>query len=81
MPSDYTGFEVLVDNDDGTTTPLPSQTITVYDVTNDDPLSDIASDATGHVDAGTLAVDPGTVVRFSVALADGRCGYKEDVTT
>lgn len=80
MPSDYTAFEALIDNDDGTTTPLLAQTITVYNVTDDEALDDIASDANGHVDAGTLDVDAGTTVRFSVELADGRCGYKEAVT-
>jgi hypothetical protein len=82
MPtSDYLGFEVLVDNDDGTTTPLASQTVSIYDVTNDAALSDITSDANGHVDAGTLPVAAGTAVRFHTALDNGQCGYKEEVTT
>ena len=81
MPSDYLGFEVLVDNDDGTTTPLPSQTVHVYNVTDDEALDDITSDADGHVDAGTLDVDAGTTIRFHTALANGQCGYAEIVTT
>jgi hypothetical protein len=80
MASGYTSFEVLIDNDDGTTTPVLSQPITVYDVTNDVALDDLASDANGHVASGTLDVDAGTIVRFSAALADGRCGFKEEVT-
>lgn len=80
MPSNYGGFEVLVDNDDGTTTPVLSQPVHVYDVTNEEALDDIVSDANGHVDAGTLDVDPGTAIRFHTSLADGRCGYKEEVT-
>ncbi len=81
MPSsDYTSFEALIDNDDGTTTPLPAQTISVYNVTDDEALSDIVSDANGHVDGGTLAVATGTTVRFSTSLANGQCGYKETVT-
>lgn len=82
MPtSNYTAFEVLIDNDDGTTTPVPSQTIDVYDVTNSTALSDIASDANGHVAGGTVAVAVGTTVRFSAAKANGQCGYSEIVTT
>jgi hypothetical protein len=81
MPSDYAAFEVLIDNDDGTTSPVPSQTVGVYDVTNDVALSDTASDANGHVAGGTLAVAAGTTIRFSAALANGHCGYKEEVTT
>jgi len=81
MASNYTAFDVLVDNDDGTTTPLPSQTVHVYDVTNDEALDDLTTDGDGHIDAGTLDVDPATVVRFHITLANGQCGYKEDVTT
>ena len=81
MPSNYLGFDVLIDNDDGTTTPLPSQAVHVYDVTNEAALSDISSDALGHVDAGSLNVAVGTAVRFHVTLPDGQCGYKDEVTT
>jgi hypothetical protein len=81
MASNYGSFEVLIDNDDGTTTPVVSQPIGVYDVTNDVALDDIGSDANGHVDEGTLDVDPGTTVRFHAELANGQCGYKEEVTT
>jgi len=81
MASNYASFEVLIDNDDGTTTPVVSQPVHVYDVTNDEALDDISSDADGHVAAGTLDVDPGTTVRFHTALGDGQCGYKEEVTT
>jgi hypothetical protein len=81
MPSNYASFEVKIDNDDGTTTPVASETVTVYDVTNDEALDDLTSDVDGHIAAGTLDVAAGTSVRFSVALADGRTGYKEEVTT
>lgn len=81
MPSNYSGFEVLIDNDNGTITPVPSQTVKVYDVTNSTALSDLASDANGHVAAGTLSVAVGTSVRFSASKANGQCGYKEELTT
>lgn len=81
MASNYLSFEVLIDNDDGTTTPMPSQTVHVYDVTHTTALADIASDANGHVAAGTVTPTVGTLVRFSVSLANGQCGYKEEVTT
>ena len=82
MPtSNYPAFDVLVDNDDGTTTPVPSTTINVYDVTNDAALSDLATDADGHVDAGTLAVAAGTEIRFSFSRTNGQCGFSEVITT
>ena len=79
--SNYSAFEVKIDNDDGTETLLPLQTVNVYDVTNSTPLSDLASDANGIVAAGTLSVDPGTAIRFSFSRADGICGYAEIVTS
>ena len=79
--SNYPGFEVKIDNDDGTHTLLPLQTIHVYDVTNDVALSDIASDGNGLVGPGTLAVAVGTRIRFSFNRADGICGYSEISTT
>lgn len=79
--SDYPGFEVKIDNDNGTVTLLPLQTVKVYDVTHSTPLSDIASDANGIVAPGSLAVDAGTQIRFSFSRADGICGYSEVFTT
>lgn len=79
--SNYPGFEVKIDNDDGTHTLLPLQTISVYDVTNETPLDDVASDANGLVEPGSLDVDAGTRIRFSFSRADGICGYSEVFTT
>lgn len=80
--SSYPAFDIKIDNDDGTTTPLPAQTIHVYDVTNDELLDDIASDVDGHVAGGALDVDPGTLVRFAFFREDNLlCGYSEVITT
>jgi hypothetical protein len=81
MPSNYAAFEVKIDNDDGSITPVPGQIIKVYDVTHAAALSDLASDGDGHVAGGTLPVVVGTVVRFSFSQVDGHCGYAEVVTT
>jgi hypothetical protein len=79
--STYPAFDVKIDNDDGTTTPCPTQTIKVYDVTNAVALApDLVSDASGVVQAGTLAVASGTLIRFSFSRADGICGYSEVYT-
>jgi len=78
--SEYPGFDVKIDNDDGTHTLLPLQTIHVYDVTNDEALDDVASDANGLVASGALDVDAGTRIRFSFSRADGICGYSEVFT-
>jgi hypothetical protein len=81
MPSDYAAFDCVIDNDDGTTTPIESETIHVYDVTNDAALSDTASDADGHVAGATVAVAAGTQLRFSFSRANGLCGFAEILTT
>ncbi len=81
MPSDYTAFGVVIDNDDGTRTPIASATIAVYDVTHSAALADTASDADGHVEGDTIAVDAGTLIRFSFSRADGICGFAEVLTT
>jgi len=79
--SAYAAFDVLIDNNDGTSSVVPLTTINVYNVTGAAALADLTSDVDGHVPAGTLAIAAGSVVRFSFKLTDGRCGYAEVVTT
>jgi hypothetical protein len=79
--SAYAAFDVTIDNNDGTTTTVPLETISVYDITNDEALADLETDANGHIDTGTLAVAAGTEIRFSYRQANGICGYAEIVTT
>lgn len=81
MPSNYVAFSVKREAPDGTETPLPLQTVEVYDATNEVALDDLASDAEGHVDAGSLDVAAGTTIRFNTDLGDGQKGYAEQVTT
>jgi hypothetical protein len=81
MPSDYAAFDVSIDNDDGTTTPVASETIDVYDVTHAGALTATASDANGHVAGATVAVAAGTKLRFSFSRANGICGYSEVLTS
>jgi hypothetical protein len=71
----------MVDNDDGTTTPIASATFNVYDVTHAAALADVASDANGIVPAGTVTPAAGTLIRFSYHQANGICGYAEVLTT
>lgn len=80
MPSAYAARELLIDNDDGTFTPVPSTAVKVYDVTHSAALADTASDSNGTVPGATVAVDAGTLLRFSFRLANGICGYAEDTT-
>lgn len=81
MPSDYAAFEVYIDNDDGTVTPVGGQTVKVFNVTGNAALADTASDVNGTVPGATVAVNPGTLLRFSVQRADGLCGFAEVLTT
>lgn len=79
--SNYSGFDVLVDNNDGTITSVVNTTVHVFDVTHNAALADIVSDANGHVAAGGLAVAIGTLIRFWVNLGNGKVSYAEQVTT
>jgi hypothetical protein len=76
----YPTFELLIDNDDGTFTPVPSTAVKVYDVTNSAALDDTASDSNGTVPGASVAVAAGTLLRFSFRLANGICGYAENTT-
>jgi hypothetical protein len=78
--STYAAFELTIDNDDGTFTPVPGATVMVYDVTHAVTLADTASDADGTVPGATVAVAAGTRLRFSVQLANGLAGCAEQVT-
>jgi hypothetical protein len=83
MPtSNFSDFDVNVDNDDGTVTPVPFATLKIFDVTNDVPLvGTVATDASGHVAGDTLPVAAGTLVRFRLEHdGKGRAAYNE-VTT
>jgi hypothetical protein len=82
MASDYAPFDVNIDNDDGTLTPVAGVTVKVYDTIGEAYLSDLTTDGDGHIDGDTIAVDPGTTIRFSVQDDGfGRVGYLEQVTT
>lgn len=78
--SEYPTFELVIDNNDGTFTPVPSTAVEVYDVTHDVALADTASDSDGTVPGASVAVDAGTLLRFSFRLANGICGYAENTT-
>lgn len=78
--SDYPAFELRIDNNNGTYTPVPSTAVQVYDVTNDAALDDTESDTDGTVPGASVAVAPGTTLRFSFRLANGICGYAENTT-
>lgn len=75
--SAYNAFTIRIDNNDGTFTPVPNQVVKVYDVTNGVALDDLESNAFGIVAGGTLDVDAGTVMRFSVTRVDGLNGFAE----
>jgi hypothetical protein len=80
MASSYHSFMVLLDPDDGTFPPAPGVTVKVYDVTHSAALADTAADGDGVVPGATVAVDPGTLLRFSVHRADSYAGCAEQVT-
>jgi len=79
--SAYAAFDVMFENDDGTTTPAPVETVHVYDATNLVALADLTTDSNGHIPAGTVTAAAGTTLRFWVDHGDGRTGYAEVITT
>ena len=82
MPtSNYSGFDVLIDNEDGSYTPAPSITLNIAKAADGSSLGTVASDTDGIVAPGTVSVSAGTRIRFSGDLGDGRVGYCEAVTS
>ncbi|HWQ36948.1 MAG TPA: hypothetical protein VNQ79_29220 [Blastocatellia bacterium] len=81
MASTYNGFDLLIDNGDGTITPVPNETVHFYNVTADAAIAaTVVSDANGHVPGGSLNVNAGTVVRYWFVTAKGICAYEETTT-
>jgi len=81
VASNYAAFDVMFENDDGTTTPAALETVHVYDATALAALADLTADVNGHIPAGTVTGAAGTVLRFWVNHGDGRVGYAETITT
>jgi hypothetical protein len=84
MPSsNYAAFDVKVDGQDGTETPVPSATLKTWNRTSDTTLAaTVVTDANGHVPAGTLPVAAGTVVSFRLEHdGHGRSAYTEVITS
>lgn len=81
MPSNYTAFDVKIDNGDGTTTPVPDATVNVFNATDVDELDPLTADSDGHVAGGSLAVDVGTIVYFRIENHLGLAGVLEQTTT
>lgn len=82
MPtSNYSGFDTLIDNGDGTVTPVANQTVNFYDVTADAAIATTTtSDAQGHVAGGTLNINAGTVIRYWYVTSKGICAFEETTT-
>lgn len=89
MPSNYEGIEWKV-TISGVDYPVASEVVKVYDLTGYDPvdgsgataLSDLATDASGIMAGGTLAIAAGRTVRFTVRRAsDGLSRSVTQVTT
>ena len=86
MPSNYQGFEVNYNLEDGTEpVAFASQTVKVRDVTNGADLDDLTADGNGTIASGTLDVAVGTTIRFYFQITSGTykgvCAFKEIVTT
>ncbi len=86
MPSNYQGFEVGYDKEDGTApVKFASQVVKVRDMTNSADLTDLTADSNGTVASGTLSVAVGTQIRFYFQVTSGTykgvSGFKEIITT
>jgi hypothetical protein len=86
MPSNYLGFTVGYDKEDGVAPVVfAAQTVKVRDITNSADLADLTSDGNGIVPNGTLSVAAGTAVRFYFQITSGTYkgvgAFYEQVTT
>lgn len=86
MPSNYQGFEVGYDKEDGTApVKFASQVVKVRNVTGGADLPDLTADANGTIASGTLSVAVGTTIRFYFQVTTGTykgvSGFKEIITT
>ena len=79
--SAYAAFDVLIEDEDGLTTPAGLAVVHVYDVVGEVALADLTADVNGHVPAGTLPVAAGGAVRFWVELDGGLVGFAEVLTS
>lgn len=66
-----------LDNGDGTTTPLASITIKVWDVTGAADVATITTDAHGYFPATSVSRAAGAVYRLRCENYQGRTGYVE----
>jgi hypothetical protein len=88
MPSNYEAVEFKVQVA-GVAYPVASAAVKVHDLTGSDPtdgsgstaLSDLSTDGSGIMAAGTLAIAAGRTVRFTVTRADGLSRSVTQVTT
>lgn len=89
MPSNYEAIEWKVQVS-GVSYPVASTVVKVHDLTGSDPtdgsgstaLSDLATDGSGIMAAGTLAsVAVGSTVRFTVTRGDGLSKSVTQITT
>jgi hypothetical protein len=86
MPSNYSAFDVLIDNGDGTQTVVPNAVVEARDFTDPEAVArimpDLLADTSGQVSAGSLNVGAGSNIRFTWKdETSGRCGYAEATTT
>ncbi len=84
--SNYSLFEVKIDWDNGNPILVPEATIQVRNITDPENIirlmPDLEASSTGVVAAGSLAVDAGSIIRFSwFDNNTGICGFAEDVTS
>lgn len=78
MPSYFVGFDLAKINSLGIFYKIPNQSVQVFNVTANQSLPAVTSDAFGVVHGGSLNVAAGTTVRFSVT---GQTATLERLTT
>ena len=81
MPSNYEGFHVSKEKNDGVIEQLAGVTVKVYDVDLDVEVTTLVSNGSGNIPAGSLPVAVGTRVRFRVENHDGLAGSVTQITT
>lgn len=81
MPSNYEGFYVQKEDDEGNIEAVASASVKVRENGGGSDLTTLTADSNGYIAAGSLSVAAGTIVHFRVENSGGLAGSVSQITT
>lgn len=78
--SNYAGFHVYVEDENGRITAVPSVSVKISN-SSGTLLTTVTTDSNGYISPGTVSVSAGTRIRFRVENYNGLAGSCSQVTT